>query len=117
MMKLKFSVHLSNMLNVHDIKAITLYLEKQPKMGIHILDRYFAIRKSKGLVSFSRIDIYLERVNLQTIQNNKHGACIIFARLTMREDLSLKEGISSLLQFLYRGTLIVTVQGFTTSHE
>ena len=59
MMKLKFSVHLSNMLNVHDIKAITLYLERQPKMGIHILDRYFAIRKSNGLVSFSRIDIYV----------------------------------------------------------
>jgi len=59
MMKLKFSVHLSNMLNVHDIKAITLYLERQPKMGIHILDHHFAIRKSNGLVSFSRIDIYV----------------------------------------------------------
>jgi len=59
MMKLKFSVHLSNMLNVHDIKAITLYLERQSKIGIHILDHYFAIRKSNGLVSFSRIDIYV----------------------------------------------------------
>ena len=59
MMKLMYSVHLSNMLNVHDIKAINLYFARQPKMGIYILDRTFAIRKSNGLVSFSRIDIYV----------------------------------------------------------
>ena len=59
MIKLTYSVHLSNLLNVHDLKAINLYLAKQPKMGIHILDRHFAIRKSNGLVSFSRIDIYV----------------------------------------------------------
>jgi hypothetical protein len=58
-MKLMYSVHLSNLLNVHDINAINLYLARQPKMGIHILDRHFAIRKSNGLVSFSRIDIYV----------------------------------------------------------
>lgn len=59
MMKLKFSVHLSNMLNVHDIKAIALYLERQSKIGIPVLDNHFAIRKSNGLISFSRIDIYV----------------------------------------------------------
>ena len=59
MKKLMYSAHLSKLLNADDIKAINLYLTRQPKMGIHILDRTFAIRKSNGLASFWRIDIYI----------------------------------------------------------
>lgn len=59
MSHLVLSVHLSSLLNALDVDAIKSYLERQPKMGIHLLDRHFAIRKSNGLVSFARIDIYV----------------------------------------------------------
>jgi len=59
MMRLSYCLHLCDVLNAADISCINLYLERQSKMGIPILDRHHAIRASNGLTSFSRIDIYV----------------------------------------------------------
>ena len=76
MTQLLFTVHLSSLLNAQDIDAIASYLEIKSKMGIHILDRLFAIRKSNGLVSFSRIDIYVSVGGMIFLSHaTKEGDC------------------------------------------
>jgi len=76
MTQLLFSVHLCSLLNAQDIDAIASYLERQTKMGIYIPDRYFAIRKSNGLVSFSRIDIYVSVGGMIFLSHvTKEGDC------------------------------------------
>ncbi|CAA6807452.1 MAG: Unknown protein [uncultured Sulfurovum sp.] len=59
MLSLCYSPHLTPLLNSKDISSINSYLDIQAGRGVLIADKHFAIRKSNGLTSFERIDIYV----------------------------------------------------------
>ena len=58
-MKYSFSKYLSSLLTREDKKAIINYIHREINLGIPGQDIHFAIRGSNGLVSFKRIDIYV----------------------------------------------------------